>query len=136
MVSAQSPVPAQPPPLQPAKTEPGSGTWLRVRVVPAGNGKLQKLPQSMPGLTSLETLPAPGPAFRTVRRRVGAGPALKVAATVWAALRVTWQVPVPVQPAPLQPAKAEPPSAAALRVTTVPLVKSAVHEVRHALMPA
>ena len=42
-----------------------------------------------------------------------------MAVTAWAALMVTWQVPVPVQ-APLQPAKDEPAVAAAVRVTTVP----------------
>jgi hypothetical protein len=45
---------------------------------------------------------------------------VKVAVTVVAALAVTTQVPVPLQPPPDQPSKVEPVAGAAVSVTTVP----------------
>ena len=51
------------------------------------------------------------------------------------ALNVTVQVPVPVQPPPLQPENVEPAAGAAVRVTTVPLVKE-VEQVAPHEMPA
>ena len=60
---------------------------------------------------------------------------MKVAVTEVAAVIVTVQVPVPVQPAPLQPVKVEPAAGAAVRVTTVPLVKE-VEQVAPQAMPA
>ena len=45
---------------------------------------------------------------------------VKVAVTDLAALIVTTQVPVPVQPSPLQPVNVEPVAVVAVRVTTVP----------------
>jgi hypothetical protein len=47
---------------------------------------------------------------------------LKVAVTPVVALRVTRQVPVPVQPEPLQPAKVDPDAGVAVSVTMVPEV--------------
>ena len=47
---------------------------------------------------------------------------LKVAVTEVAAVMVTAQVPVPLQPPPDQPANAEPTAGAAVNVTTVPLL--------------
>src|SRR5439155_332778 len=59
--------------------------------------------------------------------------AVKVAVTDVAAFTVTTQFPVPEQPLPLQPANVEPAAGAALRVTTVPVVKEveqvAPHEI-------
>ena len=49
----------------------------------------------------------------------------KVAVTVVAAVIVIMQAPVPAQPPPLQPANLDPGAAAAVRVTTVPLVQVA-----------
>ena len=51
---------------------------------------------------------------------------MKVAVTEVAAFIVTLQVPVPVQP-PLQPVKVEPAAGAAVKVTTVPVVKAVEH---------
>lgn len=65
----------------------------------------------------------------------GAGFKLKVAETLFAALMVTVQVPVPTQPEPDQPAKTLFESAVAVRVTEVPLLKLAEQELPQA-MPA
>src|SRR5882762_4113243 len=68
----------------------------------------------------------------TVRTGVNAeseGCSAKVAVTACAALIVTMQVPVPVQPPPLQPVKVEPAAGVAVRVTAAPLVKAAEHVV-------
>src|SRR5205807_9667721 len=58
----------------------------------------------------------------------------KVAMTARAALIVTLQVPVPVQ-LPLQPVKVAPAAGAAVRVTTVPVVR-AVEQVAPQEIPA
>src|SRR5437667_10348564 len=65
----------------------------------------------------LVTVPLPVPALATVRTKVGS----KVAVTVVAAVRVTVQAPVPVQPPPLQPVKTEPLAGAGVSITAVPL---------------
>jgi len=52
-----------------------------------------------------------------------------------AAVSVTVQVPVPVQPPPLQPLKAEPAAGAAVKVTEVPFGNAAEQVVPHE-MPA
>ena len=64
---------------------------------------------------SLVTVPVPD--LTTVS--VYLGSAVKVAATLWAALMVTVQIPVPVQ-APLQPANLEPAAGVGVNVTLVP----------------
>src|SRR2546425_8145241 len=116
------PVPEQPPPLQPVKAEPAAGLALRVTTVPLAKLAEQVAPHVIPaGL--LVTVPAPVPALETVSANVGA----KVAVTVVAAESVTTHVPVPLQPPPLQPVKVEPAAGVALKVTTVPLAKLAVH---------
>ena len=68
---------------------------------------------------TVEELPGP------TEMITGVFPLLNVAVTVTAALTVTTQVPVPVQPAPLQPANVEPSAATAVSVTAVPLAKFA-----------
>jgi len=66
----------------------------------------------------LVTVPLPVPALLTVRMKVCGS---KVAVTVVAAVRVTVQAPVPVQPPPLQPVKTEPLAGVGVSVTAVPL---------------
>jgi hypothetical protein len=61
--------------------------------------------------------------------------AVNVAVTARAALIMTVQAPVPVQPLPLQPAKVALPVGTAVNVTVVPLVYEATHVAPHA-MPA
>lgn len=76
MWTVQEPVPAQPPPLHPAKTDPEAGTALSVTVVPPENDREQVVPQLMP-LGLLVTVPLPVPFL------------------------VTWSVKVPLLPLPL-----------------------------------
>ena len=77
-------------------------------------------PQVIPaGL--LVTVPAPAPAFVIVSTKVG----VKVGVTTVAAVSVTAQAPVPLQPPPLQPVKTDPAAGTAVSVTTVPLTKVA-----------
>src|SRR5437867_1194939 len=95
---------------------------LRVTTVPLAKLAVHVAPQVIPaGL--LVTVPEPVPALATVSTKVGA----KVAVTVIAAESVIVHAPVPLQPPPLQPVKVEPAAGMALRVTTVPLAKLAVH---------
>lgn len=58
---------------------------------------------------------------------------MKVAVTLFAALMLTTQLPVPEQ-APPQPVKVEPEAGVAVRVTEVPLVKEAL-QAEPQLMP-
>src|SRR4029453_4897187 len=97
MTVVQVPVPAHPPPLQPAKTDPADAVAVNVTELPVGKGALHVFPQLMPaGL--LVTVPVPPPAFVTVRVE---GTALNVAVTDLFALIVTTHVPVPLHPLPL-----------------------------------
>jgi hypothetical protein len=60
------PVPLQPPPLQPAKTDPEAAVAVRVTVVPFSNDREHVDPQLIP-LGLLVTVPAPVPVFLIVR---------------------------------------------------------------------
>jgi hypothetical protein len=122
IVTVQVPVPVQPPPLQPVKLEPAAGVAVSVTAVPLANEEAQVAPQEMPA-GALVTVPLPAPVLLTVSEKLWSA---KVAVTDVAALIVTVQVPVPVQP-PLQPVKVEPAAGAAVRVTTVPVVKEVEH---------
>src|SRR5207244_6385826 len=61
---------------------------------------------------------------------------VKMAVTACAALIVTVQVPVPVQPPPLQPEKVEPAAGTAVKVTEVPLANLAEQPMPPQTMPA
>src|SRR5215831_3319694 len=125
-VTVQELVPVQPPPLQPENVEPAAGVAVNVTAVPLANGAEQVVPQETP-VGALVTVPDPVPALLTVSVNVCSA---KVAVTVCAALIVTVQVlPVPVQTPPLQPVNVEPAAGVAVRVTAVPLVNGAEHEV-------
>jgi hypothetical protein len=130
IVITQLPVPAQPPPLHPVKTEPAAALADRVTPVPLAKFVLQVPGQVMPA-GMLVTVPEPVPAKLTDSAKVTV---LKVAVTAWAALIVTVQLPVPVH-ALLQPAKLEPVAGVSVRVTLVPLAKFALH-VPGQVMPA
>src|SRR5947209_11502856 len=95
------------------------------------NGAEQLAPKDIPAC-ELVTVPLPAPDLVTVRAK---DDWMKVAVTEVAAFIVTLQVPVPVQPPPLQPVNVEPAAGAAVRVTTVPVVKE-VEQVAPQEMPA
>jgi hypothetical protein len=60
VLTLQEPVPEQPPPLQPANTDPEAGTAVSVTVVPPENDREHVIPQLMP-LGLLVTVPVPVP---------------------------------------------------------------------------
>ena len=60
ILTVQEPVPVQPPPLQPAKTDPDAGRAVSVTVVSLENDEEQVVPQLMP-LGLLVTVPVPVP---------------------------------------------------------------------------
>jgi len=129
IVTVQVPVPVQLPPLQPVNVEPAAGVAVSVTAVPLAKAAEQVAPHEMPA-GELEIVPLPAPAF--VRLSVK-GCSANVAVTLWAALIVTVQVPVPVQP-PLQPVNVEPVAGVAVSVTAVPLA-NAVEQVAPHEMP-
>src|SRR5262247_4580445 len=131
VVTVQVPVPVQPPPLQPVKLEPAAGAAVSVTAVPLANEAEHVAPHVMPA-GALVMVPLPAPLLLTVSAKLWTA---KVAVTDCAALIVTVQVPVPVQPPPLQPVKVEPAAGAAVRVTAVPLTNVEEHVVPH-VMPA
>jgi len=123
IVTTQVPVPAQPPPLHPLNVEPVVGVAVKVTTVPLVKACEQVAPQEIPA-GELVTVPLPVPDFDTVSAN---DDCMKLAVTVWAALIVTVQEPVPVQPPPLQPVNVEPAAAVAVSVTDEPLVNEAEH---------
>ena len=129
--TTHAPVPVQAP-VQPPKAELVLTASVSVTDVPLAKLAVQVVGQLMPaGL--LRIVPLPAPLSVTVSVICG-GVVLNVAVTLVLALRVTAQVPVPVQ-APDQPAKVEPVLAAAVNVTGVPLAKLALQMVPQ-LIPA
>src|SRR5262245_11311357 len=131
IVTVQVPVPVQPPPLQPVKLEPAAGAAVRVTAATLANDAALLAPLAMPA-GALVMVPLPAPVLLTVSAMPCSA---KVAVTDCAALIVTVQVPVPVQPPPLQPVKVEPTAGAAVSVTAVPLANEAEHVAPH-VMPA
>src|SRR5213076_756951 len=129
-VTVQGPVPVQPPPLQPAKTELTLGVAVSTTTAPLAKLAVQLAPQLMsPGM--LVTVPVPSPLRPTVSEKIG----VKVAVTVAAADIVTVQGPMPVQPPALQPAKTELVPGVAVSTTTVPLAKLAVQAAPQLMSP-
>jgi len=118
-VTAQVPVPVQPPPLQPVNVEPAAGAAVKVTMVPDVKDVVQVAPQEIP---AGELVTVPAPAWVTVSAK---DDCTKLAVTVVAAFMVTVHVPVLVQPPPLQPVNVEPAAAAAVSVTDVPFVNDA-----------
>jgi hypothetical protein len=131
MVTVQVPVPVQPPPVQPEKVEPAAGAAVRMTAVPLANEAAHVAPHEMPA-GALVMVPVPAPVLLSVSVNDCSA---KAAVTLWAALMVTVQVPVPVQPPPVQPEKVEPAAGAAVSVTAVPLANEAEHVAPHE-MPA
>jgi len=109
------------------KVEPAAGAAVRVTTVPVVKEVEQVAPQEIPA-GELVTVPVPAPALDTVSAK---DVCMNAAVTEVAAFIVTAQVPVPVQPPPLQPVKVEPAAGAAVKVTTVPIVKEFEHVAPH-----
>jgi hypothetical protein len=113
-------VPEQPPPLQPAKTEPVDGVAVSVTSVLTSNETgPQAPPQSMPaGL--LLTVPLPAPVLFTASGTVvGANVAVRVAGEVPMLTVQGFVVPLrqPLPPLPLQPVNVEPEAGVTVSVT-------------------
>jgi len=102
--------------------EPASGVAVSVTAVALANAAEHVVPQEMP-VGALVMVPLPAPLLLTVSEKLWSA---KLAVTDVAPLIVTVQVPVPVQP-PLQPVNVELAAGAAVRVTTVPVVKEVEH---------
>ena len=110
------PVPVQPAPVHPVKSELTVGVAVSVTTVPSPKAFEQVVPQSIPaGLEVTE--PVPVPVLDTSKVCV---PRPNVAVTECAASIVTTQVPVPVQPDPDHPLNTEPAFGVAVSVTEVP----------------
>ena len=121
-VTAQLPVPEQPPPLQPVKLEPALATAVSVTWVPAVKPDEQVTPQSMPA-GELVTVPVPVPALVTVS--VSEAAVAKAAVTVAAPDMETVQEVPDDEAQPVQPANVEPVAGAAVKVTVAPDAKLA-----------
>jgi hypothetical protein len=123
-VKVHAPVPEQPAPLHPVKTDPADDVAVRVTEVPLEKPAEHVDPQLMPdGL--LVTVPVPVPLV-VLTATVYVGIAVNVAVTDLAASIVTEQFPVPGHeiPLPLQPEKVKPAPGVATSTTVVPLGKS------------
>jgi hypothetical protein len=132
IATIHEPVPLHPAPLQPPNVDPADGVAVNVTVVPLLKVELQVVPQLMPeGL--LITVPSPAPALVTARVNVFG--VAKLAVTVWLVFIATIHEPVPLHPAPLQPVNVEPAAGAAVRVTVLPIGKSASQVVPHEMPP-
>ena len=129
---AQTPVPVQPAPVQPAKRYPLAGAAVKTTLVPGAKVLEQAVGQLMP-LGAEVTVPEP--VTTAFSAKVPTGTAANDALTVLAAVTVTSQTPVPLQPAPLHPEKANPVEGVAANRTMLPCVKLAPH-VAPQLMPA
>jgi hypothetical protein len=68
-VTAQVPVPEQPPPLQPVKVEPAAGVAVKVMAVPLVYEAVHVAPHDMPE-GALLTVPVPAPDLLTVRLKL------------------------------------------------------------------
>jgi len=117
IVTKQLPVPLHAPD-QPVKVEVASATAVSVTPAPMVKLAAHVLPQLMPAGDEV-TVPPPVPVLPTVRPNWIRS---KLAVTDFAASAVTRHVPVPLHD-PDQPVNVEVPSAAAVSVTCVPLVK-------------
>src|SRR5699024_1319742 len=95
---------------------------------PSANGALQLSPQSIPAGSDV-TVPAPvTPTFSVWVTATG----VNVAPTLWSALMVTLQAPLP-EHAPVQPEKTEPALGSGVRPTLAPSENSPVQSSGHAM---
>src|SRR5258707_4449456 len=132
-VAMQVPVPEHPPPDHPMKVDADAAAES-VTTVPELKFATHVDPQAIPAGDDV-TVPEPKPALVTVSAKLPTGVRLKVAVTEVAALMVTVQPPVPLQPPPDHPAKKDPEVAAAESITTVPELKLATHVDPQEMLP-
>ena len=133
IVNVHVPVPSHGPAPHPVNVDPAAAVGVNVICVPLAKLLEHVAPQLIPaGL--LVTVPVPVPVLLTVKVKLLV-PRAKLAVTVVAAVIVTTQVLVPVQPPPLQPVNVEPAAGVAVNVIAVPLAKLA-EQVGWQLMPA
>src|SRR5438309_9015532 len=118
MLHTQVRLPEHPPPLHPENVDPPVAAAVKAATVPLSLRAALPISQLIPPGFEL-TVPLPAPGLFTVRRK---GCTSNAAATVVAAFMVTTREPVPEQPPPLQPENVDPPAAAAVKVTTRPLL--------------
>jgi hypothetical protein len=127
-VIAHAPVPVQPPPLQPANTDPVAATATSDTCDPAANDAVHVVGHDMP-LGVDVTAPPPVPAV--VTDNVAGAIALNVAVTVVFVVSDTVHAAVPLHPPPDQPVNTEPACGAAANVTLVPPLNDAAHVAPH-----
>jgi hypothetical protein len=126
-VTVQSSVPEQPPPRQPAKSDPSSAACVRITWLSRGNAPTQSFPQAMPaGL--LVTVPLPSPAGVTVNETSPGRAGLKRAVILMGPSTVKAHGSVPLQSPPLQPANVESPSGVGTSRTREPRSTLVRHE--------
>src|SRR3989442_1688654 len=124
IVTLQVPVPVQLP-LQPVKVAPAAGAGVRVTTVPVVRAVEQVAPQEIPA-GELVTVPLPVPDLVTVRGEED-DDCTNAAVTEVASFIVPLQAPVPAQTPPRPPELVAPAAGAAVKVTTVPVVKAVEH---------
>jgi hypothetical protein len=134
IVTVHVPVPTQPPPLHPAKTEPASGAAVSVTVVPVSTEVEQVAPQLIvPG--ELVTVPEPAPVLLTDSVNVGAGEKVAVAVSdeVWVVKVQTFEAEVQLETATegdsVQPPNTDPAAGVAVSDTFVPVATEALVQV-------
>ena len=110
-VTTQAPIPAHPPPLQPAKVDPVAADAVKVTCVPLAKFAEHVAGQLIPA-GALVTVPVPVPAAVTVNPKFGL--TLKLAVTDVAAVIVNVQLPVPFANVPA-PSRRKPNPAARSR---------------------
>jgi len=120
--TVQGPVPLQPPPLHPAKTEPGAAVAANVTGAPLAKTAEQLVPHVIPGRL-LITVPLPAPALTTVTVNRASNAAVRTTSRV----ALITQLPTPLQAPPLQPRNTAPGAAVAVSVTVVPLATLTEH---------
>ncbi|HRA22795.1 MAG TPA: hypothetical protein PLK52_04505 [Usitatibacteraceae bacterium] len=121
-VTTHVPVPVHPPPLQPAKVDPGEAVATSVICEPIAPAIVHDAPQSSDEAGAVATVPDPLPDFVTVSgvRKDATRVSMLELWSSSAAVTVTWQFACPVHAVPVSEDTFPPASAVAVSVTEVP----------------